>query len=91
MRNNEVDGCEFITLYMEMPITCGKCPIRDNCLYDIVDKGLIEATDALVRAKRGLREPVESMKGHECLYKDNLFCSEGVCRDCEIWIARGKK
>ena len=103
MKSDDRDGCEFITAFMGMPIVCEKCPIKGNCMYGIVDdtvfdnldeevdKKLADITNALVKAKKELRQPVQSMKGHECTYRDNLFCQEGECRNCEIWQAMGKK
>ena len=84
------DGCEFATFVMGMPVVCEKCPAQKVCGYETVDVAIKTWLDTLIDAKKELREPVESMKGHPCLYKDNLFCQEGECRECEIYQARGK-
>jgi hypothetical protein len=82
-------GCEIATLILGRQSRCGKeCPF-EQCIYDRMDDALNDLLSDIARAMEA--NEIRAPKGRECPYKKLLYCQEGICRSCGIYLNRGKQ
>jgi hypothetical protein len=82
-------GCEIATLILGRQSQCGKdCPF-EQCLYDRMDDALGQLISDIVRAMEA--SDIKAPTGRRCPYRKLLYCQEGFCRTCGIYLNRREK
>jgi len=80
-------GCDLASLVLGGESKCGKkCPFQ-KCLYDHVDEAVTNLLQDIMNAI-STNTAETSRKGRWCPYKTVLFCQEGYCRECGIYLMK---